>query len=170
MSNVTAIHGQSLLDLCLQEYGTVEAVIAVAQKNGFTLDRELVPGEKIELLEFSNTNNEIKQFFERQKKTIQTLVFGNQITSSPVSCTLSVSDNIVDPEDTVTVAWSSTNANKVLLNGNEVSASGSTTFTINQVTAFSLVAYNDAFYCTSQQIVLLTGEGGIGCTWTQIEW
>ncbi len=48
MSNIIVLNGQSLFDIALQEYGSIEAVFQLADDNGITnITDSLIPGTEL---------------------------------------------------------------------------------------------------------------------------
>lgn len=48
MSKITALNGQTLIDLAIQEGGSVEAAFSLANNNGLSVTDDLIPGEELE--------------------------------------------------------------------------------------------------------------------------
>jgi len=63
---------------------------------------------------------------------------------SPV-ITLSVSKDTINKGETVTVSWTVVNADKITLNGANVSATGNQDFTLDATESFTIVATNKSF-------------------------
>lgn len=68
MSQITVLNNQSLLDIAIRTFGTVEAVLAIAILNGISITQELVPGQVLNLPSIDYGNQEIVNFFDINKK------------------------------------------------------------------------------------------------------
>lgn len=66
MGKTVTIAQQSLLDLAIQGYGTVEAVVQLALGNGLSVTDELPAGFVVESMEYEGTNNEVADYFKKK--------------------------------------------------------------------------------------------------------
>lgn len=64
---VIAKHNQSLLDVSIQAFGTLEALFEIAFKNDTSPTNELIENEELELPEFENGQTEIMAFYAKNK-------------------------------------------------------------------------------------------------------
>lgn len=64
---ITVKHSQSVFDVSIQEYGTVEAALEIAFANDVSLTEELIAGDELELPEFENTNPEIMAYYNKHQ-------------------------------------------------------------------------------------------------------
>ena len=65
--SIVVKYNQSLLDLSIQAFGTVEAVIESAFMNDLSVTDELIEGEELELPEFKKVQTEIMNFYTKNK-------------------------------------------------------------------------------------------------------
>lgn len=65
---ITVLNNQSLLDVAIRYFGTVEAVLAIAILNRISITQELVPGQVLELPNLDYGYQEIVTFFNVNKK------------------------------------------------------------------------------------------------------
>lgn len=68
MSQITVLNNQSLLDVAIRYFGTVEAVLAIAILNSISITQELVPEQVLELPNLDYGYQEIVTFFNVNKK------------------------------------------------------------------------------------------------------
>jgi hypothetical protein len=65
MSKVTIRHNQSVLDLSIQPFGTLEALMEMAFVNDISVTDELIEGDELELANFQNGQIEIMAFYAK---------------------------------------------------------------------------------------------------------
>ena len=61
--SVKILPNQSLFDIAIQEYGSVEAVVAIAQSNDISVTEILIPGTEIKLPNDAPTNQDILNYY-----------------------------------------------------------------------------------------------------------
>ena len=66
MSSVIVVQSQSLLDLAIQEYGTIEAVIHLAFVNEISVTDELQPGAVLHTPEYNLKNDDVANYFAKK--------------------------------------------------------------------------------------------------------
>jgi hypothetical protein len=66
------LHNQSLLDIAIQNNGTLISAFELALKNGISITKELTPGESIEVSESSLIDTTIVAFFKNKNQIIAT--------------------------------------------------------------------------------------------------
>jgi len=66
--SITVLINQSLLDVAIRYFGTVEAVLAIAILNNISITQELVPGQILEIPDSDYGYQEIVTFFNVNKK------------------------------------------------------------------------------------------------------
>lgn len=64
--------GQNLLDVAIQQTGSVFSVFDIAFKNGVSLHNELLPGQKIEVVQTEHSNVDLVSFFKSKGLRIAT--------------------------------------------------------------------------------------------------
>lgn len=64
---IAVLNNQTLLDIAIRYFGTVEAVLAIAILNGISITEELVPGQTLELPNIDFGFQEVVAFFEVNK-------------------------------------------------------------------------------------------------------
>lgn len=64
---IVVLNNQTLLDIAIRYYGTVEAVLAIAILNGISITEELVPGQTLQLPNTDFGFKEVVAFFEVNK-------------------------------------------------------------------------------------------------------
>lgn len=64
---IKIITGQSLLNIALQEYGTIAAAVAIAQLNDIAITDMLDAGTEIKLPEDAPVNQDILSYFKEHK-------------------------------------------------------------------------------------------------------
>ncbi len=65
MKTLTAINDQSVLDLSIILFGTLEGVMQLALLNGLSLTDELVPGQEIEVGVFNESLVSVLDFIKK---------------------------------------------------------------------------------------------------------
>jgi len=66
------LHNQSLLDIAIQNNGTLISAFELALKNGTSVTKELTPGESIEVSESSLIDTIIVAYFQNKNQIIAT--------------------------------------------------------------------------------------------------
>ncbi|KQC30172.1 hypothetical protein [Flagellimonas eckloniae] len=66
MSDTTVIGEQSLLDLAIQGYGTVEAVVQLALENDLSVTDELSVGFELKAIEYEDTDTGVSDYFSKK--------------------------------------------------------------------------------------------------------
>jgi hypothetical protein len=66
------LHNQSLLDISLQNNGTVMSVFELAHKNGISITEALTPGQNIEVPERGAIDTTIVTFYQNKNQIIAT--------------------------------------------------------------------------------------------------
>jgi hypothetical protein len=56
---------QNLLDIAIQEYGTVEACVAIAFANGKSITEDLIPGQELKLPADAPANTDIQKYYSQ---------------------------------------------------------------------------------------------------------
>lgn len=70
---VTAIHGQSIWDLCLQYYGGVSAIIEIAKQNdGLSFAEDRLDYDSVQLPEIEAQEQNIVDYFNDRQRQITT--------------------------------------------------------------------------------------------------
>ncbi len=64
MTTITAKHNQSLLDLSIQAFGTLESLFSVAFENDVSITDELTEGDELSLSDYSG-QTDIMAFYEK---------------------------------------------------------------------------------------------------------
>lgn len=67
MSKIKVLEGQSLLDIAIQEYGTVEAVIDIALVNYISPTEELEAGQELVLPDSTYKNIDIADYYTKKQ-------------------------------------------------------------------------------------------------------
>ncbi|HEX8576684.1 MAG TPA: hypothetical protein VF677_10375 [Flavobacterium sp.] len=65
---ITVLINQTLLDVAVRYFGTVEAVLAIAILNNISITQDLVPGQILEIPNLDYGYQEIVTFFNVNKK------------------------------------------------------------------------------------------------------
>lgn len=68
-------HNQSLLDIAIQEYGTIQAAFDLALANGLEVTDQLTPGMTLELPVSEYEDRDVAQYFKSRKIHPATGVF-----------------------------------------------------------------------------------------------
>lgn len=63
-TKVTALNGQSLADICLQETGTIAGLFELAMANGKSITDVPEPGERLVIPESIETVREVRNYFK----------------------------------------------------------------------------------------------------------
>lgn len=69
---ITVIENQSLLDISIQENGSILSVFDLAVINQISITDELVPGQKIKPMKSITDNDEISNYFKNRNQMIAT--------------------------------------------------------------------------------------------------
>lgn len=86
---LTIKHNQSLLDLSVQSFGTMEALMESAFLNNLSVTDELIEGEVLELPEFNKGQTEIIDYYnKRQIKPVTALTDADFALIEIESCNL----------------------------------------------------------------------------------
>ncbi len=64
---INLLPNQNILDIAIQEFGTVEACVAIAFANGKSITEELVPGQEIKLPADAPTNADIQKYYTQNQ-------------------------------------------------------------------------------------------------------
>lgn len=89
MQEVTIKHNQSLLDLSIQSYGTIAAIIEMAALNDVSISDELIEGSALKLSEFENERVDIIDFYNKnQIKPVTALTDADFAVIELESCNL----------------------------------------------------------------------------------
>lgn len=80
-ASVKILPHQSLFDIAIQKYGTIEAVVSIAVANNISITQILVPGTKIELPSNAATNTDILAFYAQNNITPATAQLSEDIAS-----------------------------------------------------------------------------------------
>ena len=67
MSKVTIKHNQSVLDLSIQTFGTLNGFIELAFVNDISVTDELIEGEELILAKLKNEQTEILNFYNKHQ-------------------------------------------------------------------------------------------------------
>jgi hypothetical protein len=67
MKSVIAYKNQSLFDLSIKNYGTVDAVVLLAFHNNMSITEELTPGQVIEIPELEVMRRRIVDYYKRKE-------------------------------------------------------------------------------------------------------
>ena len=79
---ITVLHNQSLLDIAIQEYGTIEAVFELALANGLGIIDELIVGSKLTTPVVLIDNKDIIVYYK--ENTIIPVSSSNEVYDVPV--------------------------------------------------------------------------------------
>lgn len=60
-------HNQSVLDIAVQHFGTLESLLALAYANNLSPTDELVSGGQLELPEYSNGQDAVVGFYQKNQ-------------------------------------------------------------------------------------------------------
>ncbi|QSS96580.1 hypothetical protein [Psychroflexus sp. ALD_RP9] len=66
MNEVKVISGQSVFDIAIQVYGTIEGLSLLCLENNISITEELVPGQLLQVPEFEKAKKEIVNYFENR--------------------------------------------------------------------------------------------------------
>lgn len=66
------LHNQSLLDIAIQNNGTLTSAFELALENGLSITEELTPGDNIKVPESNLIETTIVSFFQRKGQIIAT--------------------------------------------------------------------------------------------------
>lgn len=66
------LHNQNLLDIAIQNNGTLTSALELALENGFSITEELTPGDSIKVPESNFIETTIVAFFQRKGQIIAT--------------------------------------------------------------------------------------------------
>ena len=80
--------GQTMADIAIQEYGSWEAMIAIAQKNGFSITDIPEPGTEVKLpdgtwnrvMQNYCKNNDVSPATARDNGNVRLRIFGEEFT------------------------------------------------------------------------------------------
>lgn len=72
MKKVTVLEGQNILDICLQEYGSVEGLVQLAKDNNMRVDADLYTGQVLLIDETKIVDSRIVAHFAKNKIKINT--------------------------------------------------------------------------------------------------
>lgn len=64
---IVVLNNQTLLDIAIRYFGTIEAVLSIAILNSISITEELVPGQTLELPNVDFGFQEVVAFFEVNK-------------------------------------------------------------------------------------------------------
>ena len=59
------MHNQSLMDISIQEYGTLEAMFDMAVTNGISITDELTVGSQIDVPESTSVQKEVLAYYQK---------------------------------------------------------------------------------------------------------
>ena len=76
VSEASVLAGHTLVDLALQEYGSVESLFTLAEDNNIALNATPTVGAKLKVYESKVVNAKVRDFFRRQDKKITTGTVG----------------------------------------------------------------------------------------------
>ena len=68
----TVTTNQMLADVCLNEYGSIEALIDLALDNNLTLDSEVSPGDKLIIFTSKVRSQKVKDYLSQTNKRVNT--------------------------------------------------------------------------------------------------
>lgn len=81
-------HNQSLFDIAIQVYGTIEGIVEIAVANGLSITGELIQGQLLQIPDYSDTKIEVVKYFSERKLTPatgSTLIEQTTIPTPPIS-------------------------------------------------------------------------------------
>ena len=93
MSQTIITAGQSLVDVCLQELGSVAALFELAAANGLTITDALTPGQVLVVPASLNARPEVAAYFAGRGQRLNT---GNGTTIVPDPHPAGIFDNTYD--------------------------------------------------------------------------
>ncbi len=64
MKTITVIKHQSLFDIALMAYGTIEGILMLCLENDVAMTDELEPGRVLRVPEFEGANKEIVEYYK----------------------------------------------------------------------------------------------------------
>ena len=64
MNTITVIKHQSLFDIAIQTYGTIEGIFSLCLENDIAITDELEPGRVLNVPKFDGANNEIVEYYK----------------------------------------------------------------------------------------------------------
>jgi len=72
MKKVTVQKQQNIIDLAIQEYGSIEGLIQLAKDNDLSLDEDMVAGAMLEVNESKINNQPLVDYFKQRDIIIAT--------------------------------------------------------------------------------------------------
>ncbi|MFD2787934.1 hypothetical protein [Hymenobacter rubripertinctus] len=72
MRSVIITEGQSLLDICIQELGSIEALMELADANGLAITDDLETGEQLQIPDSLLSRPEVAAYFAARRQRINT--------------------------------------------------------------------------------------------------
>jgi hypothetical protein len=72
IENVKVYKDQNIVDLALQEYGSIEGLVAFAERNGLALDEDPAIDAVLEIETAEVVNNDVRQFYKKQNYIVAT--------------------------------------------------------------------------------------------------
>lgn len=83
MKTITIHSGQNILDICLQEYGSVEALMQLARDNNMSIDAELQAGQELLIDENNIVDKQVAALFARDNIKINTGEYSDPTQTQP---------------------------------------------------------------------------------------
>ena len=72
MKKIIVCEGQNILDICIQEYGSVEALVQLAIDNDLRIDADLTAGQELVINSDHILNTRLVDFFIKEGEKINT--------------------------------------------------------------------------------------------------
>lgn len=72
MKKITVFSGQNLFDIAIQEYGSVEALVKIANDNGLRADDDLTEGQQLIIDDAALVNQQIVNYFKNNGHDLNT--------------------------------------------------------------------------------------------------
>lgn len=67
MKNIVISENQNIIDVAMQEYGSLEGLLTFARLNGLALDEDLVSGTNLIVDEAEIVNKQLQSLFENRR-------------------------------------------------------------------------------------------------------
>ncbi len=64
MKKVTVLSNQSLFDIAIQYYGTIDGIFTICMANNITITDKLLPGQVLNIPEFKGNDSDIVDYYK----------------------------------------------------------------------------------------------------------
>lgn len=80
---ITVLYNQSMLDIAIQESGSILSVVDICFKNKLSITDELFPGQKIAIAPSAFDQKDIQLYFKSKKQNIATGYQNKELINDP---------------------------------------------------------------------------------------